>query len=380
MTLDRYFEFLRFSLIDGYPVPRDLATMDWRALYNFGVRQALTGVLFLGIKKLPEGIAPPNDLLMQWVMASNRIRQQSMRVSNAAVEVTGKFRNDGFRCCVLKGQGNALMYDDPYARSSGDVDVWMCGYKDEKAPGGYAYPGLKKMRSMILDYAGRNFEIDHVISYHTSFDYHGVEVETHFGPSMMVNPLYNGRFQRWSVEKAEEQSSNFVRLPDTDGGEIPVPTVYFNLVYQLEHIYRHFFDMGIGLRQITDYYQLVKKNGGDKTRAAELERDLKYLGLWKIAGAVMWVLGEIFGLREELMIAPADSWRGKLLLDEILNGGNFGKYDTKYGDITRKGTGSKFFTKTFRNLSFLRYYPEEALSEPFYRLWHFFWRRAHGWK
>lgn len=43
------------------------------------------------------------------------------------------------------------------------------------------------------------------------------------------------------------------------------------------------------------------------------------------AVAVMYVLHETLGLSEEKMIAPIDKKRGKLLLAEILNGGNFGK-------------------------------------------------------
>ena len=34
-----------------------------------------------------------------------------------------------------------------------------------------------------------------------------------------------------------------------------------------------------------------------------LQRDLKYLGLWKFAGAVMYLLHEVLGLAEEMMIA-----------------------------------------------------------------------------
>ena len=47
------------------------------------------------------------------------------------------------------------------------------------------------------------------------------------------------------------------------------------------------------------------------------------MGLWKFAGAMMYVLHEALGLSEEKMIAPMDEKRGKLLLAEILNGGNF---------------------------------------------------------
>lgn len=79
-------------------------------------------------------------------------------------------------------------------------------------------------------------------------------------------------------------------------------------------------------------------------------------------------------LSEEKMIAPMDEKRGKLLLTEILNGGNFGKHFTKYGGFTHQSMGKKYFLKIWRNMHFVRYYPTEVLSEPIFRTWHFFWR------
>lgn len=134
---------------------------------------------------------------------------------------------------------------------------------------------------------------------------------------------------------------------------------------------------GIGLRQLFDYYFVDVKWHTDLTNLtdlAALQRDLKWLGLWKFAGAVMYVLHEALGLSEENMIVPMDEKRGKLLLAEILNGGNFGKHFTKYGHFTQQGMAKKYFLKIWRNMYFVRYYPAEALSEPIFRTWHFFWR------
>ena len=148
------------------------------------------------------------------------------------------------------------------------------------------------------------------------------------------------------------------------------------MIYQLTHLYHHFFDEGIGMRQIIDYYYVVNN---DELLVIKdvLQKELKHLGLWKFAGAVMYVLHEALGLSEEKMIAPIDEKRGKLLLAEILNGGNFGQHFTKYGHFTQKGMAKKYFLKIWRNMHFVRYYPMEALSEPFFRTWHFFWRLRH---
>ena len=340
--------------------------INWRQLYTFASRQALLGFCFDGIKRLTKEYSEElkqnpmgRELLMTWMGAAQQIRRQNMKVNVVASKLYSMFREDGLRCCILKGQGNALMYPNAYSRNPGDIDVWV-----------------NASREQITEYAKKHFEIGDDIRYHhieTSVD--GVLVELHFFPGIMNNPVYNARLQKWFKRNADLQCSNVVSLPDGIG-EIAIPTTAFNVIYQLTHLYHHFFDEGIGMRQIIDYYYVVN-NDELLTIKDTLQRELKHLGLWKFAGAVMYVLHEALGLSEEKMIAPMDEKRGKLLLAEILNGGNFGQHFTKYGHFTQQGMTKKYFLKIWRNMHFVRYYPAEALSEPIFRTWHFFWRLRH---
>ena len=438
-----YFAFLRYCLGKKRNMSRVIAGMNWHELYSFASKQALLGLCFEGIERLGEEYSEElkrnpigRELLMTWMGKAQQIRRQNMKVNAVAGKLFSMLREDGLRCCILKGQGNALMYPNPYSRTSGDIDVWV-----------------NASREQITEYAKKHFEIGDDIRYHhleTSLD--GVPVELHFFPGIMNNPIYNARLQKWFKRNADLQCSNVVSLPDGIG-EIAIPTTAFNVVYQLTHLYHHFFDEGIGMRQIIDYYYVVcdfykvyqnsskitpslftikegstshpdpltlRGEGGNRpTRCSEplrskdggaskpspncagwdrlsiegdnsvgstsvtssastalvvVQRELKYLGLWKFAGAVMYVLKEVLGLSEDKMIVPMDEKRGKLLLAEILNGGNFGKHFTKYGHFTQQGMAKKYFLKIWRNMHFVRYYPAEALSEPIFRTWHFFWR------
>ena len=87
-------------------------------------------------------------------------------------------------------------------------------------------------------------------------------------------------------------------------------------------------------------------------------------------------MGKAQQIRRQNMkvIAPQDEKRGKLLFSEILNGGNFGRHYTMYRGFTQQSMGKKYLLKIWRNMHFVRYYPAEALSEPVFRTWHFFWR------
>ena len=441
-----YFAFLRYCLGKKRNMSRVIAGMNWQALYSFASKQALLGLCFDGIERLGEEYPEElrlnpigRELLVTWMGKAQQIRRQNMKVNVVASKLYSMLREDGLRCCILKGQGNALMYSNAYSRNPGDIDVWV-----------------NASREQITEYAKTHFEIGNDIRFqHLETSMDGVPVELHFFPCTMNNPIYHVRLQKWFKRNADLQCSNVVSLPDGIG-EIAIPTTAFNVIYQLTHLYHHFFDEGIGMRQIIDYFFVMDdfwkvkesfsqpsrpslpkegstafpkplspqgtgdvtalrcseplryKDGGaskpspgcagwdrlgmegdssatscssttvaSSSSAVSLEviqRDLKHLGLWKFARAVMYVLHEALGLSEEKMIAPMDEKRGKLLLAEILNGGNFGKHFTKYGHFTQQGMAKKYFLKIWRNMHFVRYYPAEALSEPIFRTWHFFWR------
>lgn len=296
---------------------------------------------------------------MTWMGAAQQIHRQNMKVNVVAGKLFAMLREDRMRCCVLKGQGNALMYPNAYSRNPGDIDVW-----------------INASRERIMEYARNKFELVEDISLqHLETSLDGVPVELHFFPCFMNNPIYHARLQKWFRRNADLQFSHIVSLPD-GAGDIAIPTSSFNVVYQLTHLYHHFFDEGIGMRQIIDYYYIVNNDELLVIRDT-LQRELKYLGLWKFAGAVMYVLKEVLGLSENKMIVPIDEKRGKLLLAEILDGGNFGRHFSKYGGFTHQSLGKKHFLKIWRNMHFVRYYPAEALCEPLFRTWHFFWRKCH---
>ena len=357
------FAFLKYSLGGKVDMNNVVVDMNWQQLYSFASKQSLHGFCFYGIERLgkeyPEELKRNpigRELLMTWMGKAQQIRRQNRKVNLVASKLFSMLREDGLRCCVLKGQGNALMYPNPYSRTPGDIDVW-----------------IDASRERIMEYTQKKFELeDDIRLQHLETSLDGVPVELHFFPCSMNNPIYHARLQKWFKQNADLQCSNVVSLPDGIG-EIAIPTMAFNVIYQLTHLYHHFFDEGIGMRQIIDYYYVVNNNELLVIRDT-LQRELQHLGLWKFARAVMYVLHEALGLSEEEMIAPMDEMRGKLLLAEILNGGNFGQHFTKYGHFTQQGMAKKYFLKIWRNMHFVRYYPAEALSEPIFRTWHFFWR------
>ena len=426
---------------------KELLTLLFRKLLILRIYS----ILFDGIKKLPaEHVEMEKELLLQWMAESQMLVKANVRLNDAAIQVSEWFRKKGFRTCILKGQGNALMYPNPYSRTPGDIDIWVEGED-------------KRVISFVRSISPHEKACYHHIEFPS---YKGVEVEVHYRPSFLLCFWHDRKLQKYYERVKEEQFSHRVMLGEQ--GEIAIPTVEFNLIFQLTHIFAHLMNEGIGLRQLVDYYYVLcdfykvyqksskitpslftlkegstshpdpltlRGEGGNRpTRCSEplrskvggpskvspdcagwdrrgvsgdtssvscssvsgssitsvrsasttdpsastslvvVQRELKYLGLWKFAGAVMYVLHEALGLSGEKRIAPMDEKRGKLLLAEILNGGNFGRHFTKYAGFTHQSMGKKYFLKIWRNMHFVRCYPAEALSEPIFRTWHFFWR------
>ena len=365
--IDLWFQFIRYSLDDTQPLPEDIERMDWAGLFWFCQEQAIAGVVFHTIEKLKnERIEIPREVLLQWFALSEQLKQRNMLLNQRCVELVEMFHNDGLECCILKGQGNALMYPNPYSRTPGDIDILVRPKTDER--------GKKAdVRKVVTEYVRRRFPKTRIRYQHIDYPvFSDVEVEVHFIPTAKNNPIYNKRIQKWADEWLNKKADGgylMAELPDGQG-KIPVPSVEFNVIYQMSHLMHHFFDEGIGLRQFVDYYFLLKSDV--RSQRSDVSLTLKHLGLWKFAGAVMYVMREVFALEEQYMIAPVDEKRGKTLLNEILKGGNFGKYS----GLTQHSTGGKYFLKHLRNLHFVREYPSEALCEPIFRTWHFFWRLA----
>lgn len=382
IKLTDIFSFIRYCVDDECPVPAFREEADWEELFLFMKQQTLVGIGFGGVEKMRrkgemsmereekvgeegdekiqrEGIEIPRKLLLRWFGLAEKIRRQNRVVNERAVQLMRLLEKEGMRGCVLKGQGNAIMYPDPYMRASGDIDVWVDGGRKE-----------------IMAFVKRLFPSTYLRYHHVELPvFKDVTVEVHFMPSTMNNLVYNRRLQKWFEERKEAQFGNFAVLPD-GVGKIAVPTVEFNLVYQMSHMMHHFFDEGIGLRQMMDYYYLLKKAKDDKNvplSSMVSEKELEYLGMKKFASAVMYVEQTVFGLGGEYMIVKPCKTLGELLLREIIQGGNFGKYS----NITNHGMGVKYFLKSNRNLLYARHFPAEALSEPLFRTCHFFWRLWH---
>ena len=446
--LQIFFDFLRFCIGSAKEIPDSLKEADWKEIYAIAKKQCIVGVLFDGIKKLPaEHVGMKKELLLQWMAESQMLEKANVRLNDAAIQVSEWFRKKGFRTCILKGQGNALMYPNPYSRTPGDIDIWVEG-------------GDKRVISFVRSISPHEKACYHHIEFPS---YKGVEVEVHYRPSFLLCFWHNRKLQKYYERVKEEQFSHLVMLGEQ--GEVAIPTAEFNLIFQLTHIFSHLMNEGIGLRQLLDYYYVLcdfykvyqksskitpslftlkegdfsnhpvplskegstfspspsssgsgdvtapsrcseplrSKDGGPSkvspdcagwdrlsiegdnsagsttavtssasTALYVVRKELKELGLWKFAGGIMYIMQEVFGMPASRLIVPPNEKYGKFVLNEVLEAGNFGRHDAR-NRFGRSQLGHNL-QRVYRDIRLVRYFPAEALCEPLFRVWHFFWR------
>lgn len=353
-----FFDFLRFCIGSAKEIPGSLKEVDWKELYAIAKKQCLVGVLFDGIKKLPaEYVGMKKELLLQWMAESQMLEKTNVRLNDAAIQVSEWFRKKGFRTCILKGQGNATMYPNPYSRTPGDIDIWVEG-------------GDKWVISFVRSISPYEKACYHHIEFPS---YKGVEVEVHYRPSFLLCFWHNRKLQKYYERVKGEQFSHLVMLGEQ--GEVAIPTEEFNLIFQLTHIFTHLMNEGIGLRQLVDYYFVLSMLSINCEMLTSLQKELKELGLWNFAGAIMYIMQEVFGMHASRLIVPPNEKYGKFVLNEVLEAGNFGKHDER-NRFGRSKLGHNL-QRVYRDMRLVTYFPAEALSEPIFRVWHFFWRLRH---
>lgn len=356
---DLFFELIQISLGNGDRFERMPSDAEWRALFELACKQSLQSVLLLGLEKVlsnPDVVKP--SVLFEWIASQQTTEMQNRLQNERAKQLTTIFKDKGgFRSCILKGQGTALYYEKPEYRQCGDIDIWVEGDRDK-----------------VLDFARSNkLHIGHVDIKHSDINFFkDVPVEVHFLPSWMYCPSTNRRLMRFFAEVAEKQFRNY----DEQVG-FTHTTIEFDLVYSMVHIYRHIFSEGIGLRQLIDYYYILHSVKSEELRVNSFET-LCFLKMGKFAGGVMWILRECFGIKEDLLLCPVNERHGRFLLSEIMTAGNFGQYDERTLRVDKDKKFKRGFAQLGRNLRFVTYYPSEVLWSPFWKLWHWGWRKRKG--
>ena len=356
-----FYELLQVAVGSRETLSHIPTSSEWFDVYTVSQKQSLVGIAFQGLTKLysarPElTVNLPSSLKMKWMAMSVDIQRRNSLILERARELSRSFAEDGYRSTVLKGVGVSKYYPDPSLRQGGDIDLWV------DAP-----------RGELISYLRSKYKVGSVVVHHADVEiFPDVETEIHFLPSYTYNPF---RWLRYRSFFDSCRAECFVQ--NWDG--YCSPSLRFNSVYLMMHIFRHIYNEGIGLRQLLDYYYLLRKlSSSDRVWAMST---LRKMGLGKFTAAVMWVIREVFlpssqSLTDDsdFLLCSPDEKSGRFLLNEIELAGNFGKWDKRLH--RRKGYVGRVVENLGRLATFFSLSPSEVLWAPVWKAWHWCWRKT----
>ena len=369
MENNLFFELLQIALGNPERLSVVPSAEEWAEIYAESERQAVTGILLHGIEKLPAEQRPAKVFLLQWIGVGEIIKQQNSLLNDRCKELTSNLSAAGLHPTILKGQGIAQCYPESLQklRQPGDIDV-------------YVDCGLRKALEYAESLGQKNVEWDYKHLHLKIWD--DTEVELHYHVEVLLNLWKNRKLQKWFREHQNaifnandnlNHKANTDRTNDTNG--FVIPTVEFNVFYILLHIYRHFLYEGVGVRQIVDYYFVLKNlNLNDNLNVNEsyAYKAVREFGMTRFAKGLMWVMHEALGMSREWMLWEPDEKEGRYILEQVMMGGNFGHHDERLKHSGGKlGAVKAILT---HNLHLLTHYPSDVIWAPVWIVWHKVWK------
>ena len=414
-----FFELIKTAIGQRKVLSAVPSAKEWEAIYGLLSKHTLLGIGFVAIQKLPEEQWPPKMLVLKWTSVATAISHQNKTLNEECKSLCEEFRHDGVASVVIKGQSNLENYPEElrWYRTPGDIDLW-CEARNGVEIGEMVNGEVVKSEfhgiAGVIEYCkqyercrGRDIPWHRVLYYHCELKSdNGIAIEPHYRISYLHSPVRNHRLQKWFKNQFDVCLHNKCQLG------FPVLTSSVNVVYQLVHLYRHVFEGGVGLRQLMDYYFALRVWHNDVMECKDLQSQgmwseglgtavmskeevmavLRSFGMKKFASAVMYVLHEVFSMpkrqliTDERLLITDGPWllcepnekEGRKLLEEIMKGGNFGQYDERVKEFKNGGMVKHGVWKLKRVMRLVRSYPEEALWEPVFRVWHLGWRMLKG--
>lgn len=376
-----FFELIQVAIGQRERLSRNPTNKEWAELDAMSSKQSLTGVVFYGVEKLPMEQWPAQDILFQWMGDVSLIENWNNLTSKACQDLCRQLETDDFQCCIMKGQANHVYYPSELRnrRTCGDIDVWTVPKEGRRIRNATLCSAEKKEDvRKTLEYLKGKYELTGLCWLHANMTHEsGVPVEVHFFPSFMNSPIKNRRFLKYFHDIKE-----CTCLKDINGIQIPAMKIDYDVIYQMNHIYRHLIDEGVGLRQVLDYYMVLKawhKEEGSRKKEGVMQT-VRCLGMGRFASALMYVLQKVFAMPDEWLLCEPSEKHGRFLLNEIMMAGNFGHDDPRMASLNVKEGHlgyqiSHAWRRIKRNMRFFTSYPEEVFWEPYARMSHFAWKK-----
>lgn len=336
-------------------ITEPLKSKEWIKIGEMAKRQTVLNLIFDGISFLPESLQPEKEIKRKWLASVIKTEQIHLRQNHVLAKIVGRFNDENVRTMLLKGESNAILYDNPLRRQSGDIDLFV---------GREQYP---KTCELVRQWGIVNDEREN--NKHLEFTWEEVPIEIHRIVATSFSKKFNREMIKWSEEVLWDTSTRFI--PKDEETSILTGTPTFNAIYIFYHLLNHFLTRGVGLRQLCDLARCMHTYHKDIDKD-ELQKRLQLFGIflpWKVFG---YILVHKIGLPKDEFpfYSPMVKQKAFKVLIIIEKEGNFGKYSALASHRPKNYIAGKLFSfreRTKKYLTLMRLFP--ALT--FHYLWNF---------
>ena len=233
------------------------------------------------------------------------------RQDNARQQIYGVFEEEKITFLPLKGSVLRDFYDEPYMRTSGDIDILV---KEED---------INKAKSLLCEELGYTLKEENKVHDISLYTPDGVHIELHFNILEQTENIDKVLDKVWDYTE-ESQSFKKSMTPE-----------YF-VFHHIAHMYYHFVNGGCGVRPFMDLYILREKMNYN-------EKGLKKLcdecNITKFCYTMMELTDIWFGDGNYTKIT-------KIIEEYILTGGVYGSIENKTAiKETREGSKASYVLK-----------------------------------
>lgn len=350
-------QLLRCALWQDENTARSLQDICWDKVFAIAKEQCIVGIIADGFRFYDEKQCCIDEKL-RWLSHVVRLEKKNRSLNDFVGKLFRKFQSMHLSPVLMKGQAFAADYPNPLHRQCGDVDVYFKNRADCDKAGDWAV----KVDELAADSADNKRERKHF-----TFSIDDNVIELHRFMCLFENSQLQKRLQQIIDDEFANSEPFFV---DIDGEKIETVPPTLSVLHQIIHISRHLLEAGIGLRQICDLALRLDKYG-DQLDKERLNGYLEELQLMVIAQGLGSVLVDCLGLKAEKLPFKADTQYAEFILQEIFEGGNFGKKKVVYRD-NKNGLQRKL-------LSVIYFYKRSKLYSPLMSLeaksyfWNKFW-------
>lgn len=310
------FFLLRLALWGKDNASADVTEIEWTKVFELAKDQCVMGIVADSFQLLDECQSQGLHKL-QWIGYVLRLEKKNVEINGLVGKLFGKFHKIGLSPVLMKGQAFATNYPNPLHRQCGDIDI----YFKERTDCEKAVAWAAKVDRAAAENAENRRERKHF-----TFSIGDNVVELHYFMCLFENAKLQHRLQEIIDREFTNAEPFFV---DIDGRLIETVPPTLSVLHQVLHITRHLLEAGIGLRQICDLAVFLQKNN-DVIDADRLNSYLEELQLMKTAKALGYIMAEHLGLPKETILFGIDNQYADFILQEVFDGGNFGKNRVVY--------------------------------------------------